>query len=59
MSIIYKIKSLTKKVSDKIEYNRKVDQTIKELSSLSDIELNDIGIARGNIESIARGADRA
>lgn len=32
-----------------------VNQTIKELSALSDKELNDIGIARGDIYSVARG----
>lgn len=34
-----------------------VRQTIKELSKLSDRELNDIGIARGDIYSVARGDD--
>jgi uncharacterized protein YjiS (DUF1127 family) len=33
----------------------KAKQTIKELSALSDRELNDIGIARGEIHSIAFG----
>ena len=35
--------------------NAKAKQTIKELSALSDKELNDIGIARGDIHSIAYG----
>ena len=33
----------------------KAKQTIKELSKLSDKELNDIGIARGEIRSVAYG----
>jgi|TARA_R100000081_G_scaffold90190_1_gene64757 hypothetical protein len=32
-----------------------VNATIKELSALSDKELNDIGIGRGDIRSVARG----
>lgn len=32
-----------------------IRQTAKELSKLSDRELNDIGIARGDIYSVARG----
>jgi len=35
--------------------NAKAKQTIKELSSLSDKDLNDIGISRGDIHSIAYG----
>lgn len=37
----------------KIEYRRRVRSTIKELSALTDYELNDIGIARGDIWAIA------
>ena len=37
------------------EAHQAVRQTEKELRSLSDRELNDIGIARGDIYSIARG----
>ena len=32
-----------------------IKQTIKELQQLSDHELNDIGFARGDIVSVARG----
>ena len=32
-----------------------VRQTIRELRALTDAELNDIGIGRGDIRSIARG----
>jgi len=42
-----------KKLSAQLEHNRKVRSTIKELSKLSDRELNDIGIARGDIYAIA------
>ena len=34
---------------------KQFNQTVKELSQLTDKELNDIGIARGDIYSIARG----
>jgi uncharacterized protein YjiS (DUF1127 family) len=37
----------------KLEHRSRVNSTIKELSKLSDRELNDIGIARGDIWSIA------
>ena len=42
-----------KKLSEQLEYNRNVRSTIKELNRLSDRELNDIGIARGDIWAIA------
>jgi uncharacterized protein YjiS (DUF1127 family) len=35
--------------------NAKAKQTIKELSALTDKELQDIGIARGEIRSVAYG----
>ena len=35
--------------------HKAVMQTVKELNALSNRELNDIGIARGDIYSIARG----
>ena len=35
------------------EYNRKVRDTMKELSALSNHELNDIGLSRGDIYSVA------
>lgn len=40
-------------ISKKLEHRAQVNATIKELSRLSDRELNDIGIARGDIWSIA------
>ena len=45
-----------KKLSAEMEYNRQVKATIKELSKLTDKELNDIGITRGDIYSIAHGS---
>jgi uncharacterized protein YjiS (DUF1127 family) len=44
-----------KKLNAKLQYRRNVKQTIKELSRLSDRELNDMGVARGDIYSIAHG----
>ena len=38
-----------------IRRNNEYKQTIKELSALTDKELNDIGIARGDIYAVARG----
>ena len=40
-------------INKSLEHSRKVNSTIKELSKLTDRELNDIGIARGDIWSIA------
>jgi len=37
------------------EYNAQVRSTIKELRKLSDRELNDIGISRGDIIAVAYG----
>ena len=44
-----------KKINAKLAHRAKVNQTIKELSRLSTHELNDIGIARGDIYNIANG----
>ena len=44
-----------KKVNAKRAYNARVRQTIKELHQLTDHELNDIGIARGDIYGVATG----
>lgn len=38
---------------DRIERNRRIRETIKELNMLTDSELKDIGISRANIRSIA------
>ena len=44
-----------RKIVSNWRFNSKVRQTIKELRALTDAELNDIGIGRGDIVSIARG----
>ena len=38
---------------EELDRSRKINSTIKELSQLSDKELNDIGISRGMIRSVA------
>ena len=40
-------------INRSLETRSRINSTIKELSKLSDRELNDIGIARGDIWSIA------
>ena len=45
-----------KSLSASIERNRQINHTIKELSKLSNRELNDIGISRGDIWAIAHGS---
>jgi len=45
-----------KKLAADMEYRRQVKATIKELSKLTDNELSDIGITRGDIYSIAHGS---
>ena len=42
-----------KRISVKLKARRLANQTVKELSRLSDRELNDMGIHRGMIRSIA------
>ena len=44
-----------KKLAAKYQHHRQVQITIKELSRLNDRELNDMGISRGDIYSIAHG----
>lgn len=42
-------------VNAKRKHRALVNRTIKELSALSDRELNDMGLARGDIWSVAHG----
>jgi len=42
-------------ISEALRRRRNINATLNELHSLSDAELNDIGIARDNIETVARG----
>ena len=51
------IASWLKELNAKRIHNAKIRQTIKELNQLSDYELNDIGIARGDIYGVATGDD--
>lgn len=48
-----RVTSWFKKLAQQAEYNRAVRSTMKELNALSDRELNDIGICRGDIYSVA------
>ena len=40
-------------LADKLEHNKQVRETIKELNKLNDRELNDIGISRGDSWAVA------
>jgi len=42
-------------VTEALRRRRNINATINELHSLSDAELQDIGIRRENIETVARG----
>ena len=42
-------------ITEALRRRRNINATITELHSLSDAELNDIGIRRENIETVARG----
>ena len=44
-----------KKLDAQLEQHRKTKETMKQLAALSDRELNDIGIARGDIWAVAHG----
>ena len=48
--------SLLKTVSEKLSAWRRYRETIRELAQLSDHELHDIGVHRGEIEYIARSS---
>jgi uncharacterized protein YjiS (DUF1127 family) len=54
LDLLPSLKALVANISSKIEDNRIVNRTIKELSSLSNRELADLGIHRSQIPSIAR-----
>lgn len=53
-----KISTFIKTVVEKVEHTRKVNETIKELSQLTDKELADIGLSRGMIRSVAMETHR-
>ena len=46
---------LRRSMRERAEHRALYKQTYKELSKLTDFELNDIGICRGDIKNIARG----
>jgi uncharacterized protein YjiS (DUF1127 family) len=43
-------------ISQKLNEWRRYREALRQLSQMSDHELSDIGISRGNIESVARGS---
>lgn len=43
------------KIISYLRQDRLASETIRQLSALSDRELNDIGIGRGDIRNVARG----
>lgn len=51
--MINKIRAFAANVKSALEYRAAVNETIRELSRLTNHELNDIGISRGEIYSIA------
>lgn len=52
------LRGLVARIRERIEEERRYRQTLRELSSLSDRELDDIGIGRGQIREVAREAAR-
>ena len=48
-------KDLRRSMKLRAERKASYKRTLKELSKLTDFELNDIGICRGDIKNIARG----
>jgi uncharacterized protein YjiS (DUF1127 family) len=46
-----------KKLDAQLQQHRRVKDTMKELQKLTDRELNDIGLARGDIWAVAHGDD--
>lgn len=44
-----------KKINAKLAHRKAVRQAVKDLSALTDYELNDIGISRGDIRAVANG----
>jgi uncharacterized protein YjiS (DUF1127 family) len=51
--MINKLIATLTNIRNTMDYNKKVRQTIRELSALSNYELNDIGISRSEIYHIA------
>ncbi len=53
------IASLIRRLERRLEEERRYRQTVRELMSLDDRELDDIGISRGRIREIARDLARS
>lgn len=53
--ILSAVVNFFKVLHNSLDYSRRVNETIKELSRLTDKELKDIGISRGDIYSVAVG----
>lgn len=51
---VYRFTNFVEEFIEEYKKARKVSETINELSALSDAELRDIGISRGEIYDIAR-----
>tara|TARA_R110000796_G_scaffold13733_8_gene44281 strand:- start:1115 stop:1309 length:195 start_codon:yes stop_codon:yes gene_type:complete len=47
--------NMIKTLKETLRRRRNINATVAELHRLSDAELKDIGIPRGNIEQVARG----
>lgn len=56
LSISDRVANVVKMVKDAVERRRIYTATVRELSGLSDRDLSDIGLSRGNIEDLAREA---
>jgi uncharacterized protein YjiS (DUF1127 family) len=56
--MINKIKALYQNVKNELAYRRQVRQTYRELDKLSNAELWDIGISRGEIYHIAHSSTK-
>lgn len=54
---IAELKTLIRNLKHTYARNRKINATIKELRALSDSELHDIGISRGEIYDIAHNVN--
>ena len=47
--------ALVNRVADALRKRRNINNTIKILHAMTDAELRDIGLKRGDIETVARG----
>ncbi len=54
-----RVRALMERLARRIEEERRYRQTVRELMSLDDRELDDIGISRGRIREVARSLARS